>query len=178
MMTTLSRVSVRQWSLAGLAFCVLMMAVALGLEHLGGFEPCPLCIFQRVAVLSAGLVFAVAAIHNPKGRLGAGVYGGLSLVAVLGGIGIVSRHLWLQSLPADEVPTCGPGLDYMLEIMPLQEVFATVFTGSGECAEIDFTLLGISLPGWALVGFVLLMLAPLGILLRAFFRPYIYRWQG
>lgn len=177
-MTTLSRVSVRQWSLAGLAFCIVMMAVALGLEHLGGFEPCPLCIFQRIAVLSAGLVFAVAAIHNPEGRLGAGVYGGLSLAAVLSGIGFVSRHLWLQSLPADEVPACGPGLDYMLEIMPLQEVFATVFTGSGECAEIDFMLLGISLPGWTLVGFLLLILAPLGMLLRVVFRPYVYRWQG
>ncbi len=85
---TLRRLSVRQWSLAGLAFCALMMGVALGLEHIGGLEPCPLCIFQRVAVLAAAAVFLVAAIHNPRGRVGVALYGGLSLAAVLGGIGV------------------------------------------------------------------------------------------
>ncbi len=167
MTASLARLSVRQWSLAGLAFCVLMMAVALGLEHLGGLEPCPLCIFQRVAVLAAAAVFAVAALHNPRGRLGAVLYGGLGLAAVLGGIGVAARHLWLQSLPADEVPSCGPGLDYMMEIMPLQQVLAQVFTGSGECADIDFQLLGLSLPGWTLIGFIVLALVPLGLLLSA-----------
>lgn len=167
-MSALARLSVRQWSLAGLAFCVLMMVVALGLEHIVGLEPCPLCIFQRVAVISAGVVFALAAIHNPAGRLGAALYGVLSLAAVGGGIGVVSRHLWLQSLPADEVPSCGPGLDYMLDILPLQEVVNMVLSGSGECAEIDFLFLGITLPGWTLVGFIVLALAPLGMLLSAF----------
>ncbi|WP_258364054.1 disulfide bond formation protein B [Halomonas sp. LBP4] len=168
MTQVLSHLSVRQWSLAGLAFCVLMMAVALGLEHLGGLEPCPLCIFQRVAVLSAATVFGVAAIHNPGGRLGAGLYGGLSLAAVAGGITVAWRHLWLQSLPADEVPSCGPGLDYMMDILPLRDVVSMVLSGSGECAEIDFLLLGISLPGWTLIGFLVLALASLGLLLTAF----------
>jgi len=167
-MSALARLSVRQWSLAGLAFCVLMIAVALGLEHLVGLEPCPLCIFQRVAVIAAGVVFAVAAIHNPAGRLGATLYGLLGLVAVGGGIGVAGRHLWLQSLPADEVPSCGPGLDYMLEVLPLQQVVDMVLSGSGECAEIDFLFLGVSLPGWTLVGFLVLALAPLGLLLSAF----------
>ncbi|NWN83873.1 MAG: disulfide bond formation protein B, partial [Halomonas sp.] len=138
----MARLEVRHWSLAGLAFCVLMMAVALGLEHLVGLEPCPLCIFQRVAVIAAGFVFAVAAIHNPAGRLGAALYGVLSLAAVGTGIGVAGRHLWLQSLPADEVPSCGPGLDYMLDILPLQEVVNMVLSGSGECAEVDFLFLG------------------------------------
>ncbi|WP_299234818.1 disulfide bond formation protein B [uncultured Halomonas sp.] len=167
-MSALSRLAVRHWSLAGLAFCVLMMAVALGLEHLVGLEPCPLCIFQRVAVIAAGLVFAVAAIHNPGGRLGATFYGLLSLGAVGTGIGVAWRHLWLQSLPADEVPSCGPGLDYMLDILPLQQVVNMVLSGSGECADIDFLLLGVTLPGWTLVGFIVLALAPLGLLLTAF----------
>ncbi|MGR4067332.1 disulfide bond formation protein B [Halomonas sp. LR3S48] len=167
MIARLRQLSVRQWSLAGLAFCILMMLVALGLEHIGGLEPCPLCIFQRVAVLAAAAVFIVAAIHNPQGRLGPVVYGGLSLTAVLGGIGVAARHVWLQSLPPDQVPSCGPGLDYMMDILPMRDVVATVLSGSGECADIDFLLLGISLPGWTLIGFVVLALAPLGILFRA-----------
>lgn len=167
MIERFQRLSVRQWSLAGLAFCILMMLVALGLEHIGGLEPCPLCIFQRVAVLAAAAVFIVAAIHNPRGRLGPAVYGGLSLTAVLGGIVVAGRHMWLQSLPPDQVPSCGPGLDYMMDILPMRDVVAMVLSGSGECAEIDFLLLGISLPGWTLIGFVVLALVPLGILYRA-----------
>ncbi|MEQ6916077.1 disulfide bond formation protein B [Halomonas aquatica] len=178
MIDDLRRLDVREWSLAGLAFCVLMMGVALVLEHVVGLEPCPLCIFQRVAVLAAAAVFLVAALHNPDGRLGAVLYGLMSLAAVGGGIAAAGRHLWLQSLPADKVPTCGPGLDYMMEILPWQQVVSRVFTGSGECAEISFLLLGISLPGWTLLGFLVLALAPLGLLLLAN-RPHPgFRWVG
>ena len=168
MISMLQRLSVRHWSLAGLAFCALMMLVALGLEHIAGLEPCPLCIFQRVAVLAAAAVFLVAAIHNPGGRVGTVVYSGLSLAAVIGGIAVAWRHLWLQSLPPDQVPSCGPGLDYMMDVLPLRDVMAMVFSGSGECAEIDFLLMGISLPGWTLIGFLVLALAPLGMVLSAF----------
>lgn len=155
---------IRPVALKGFAFCVIMMAVALGLEHIGGLEPCPLCIFQRVAVIAAGLVLAVAALHNPNGKVGKAVYGVLGLVAVGTGAFIAGRHVWLQSLPADEVPSCGPGLEYMMDILPMQDVVAMVLTGSGECAEIDFMLLGFSLPVWTLIGFLVLALAPLRIL--------------
>lgn len=156
--------SFRSVALAGLAFCVLMMAVALGLEHIGGLEPCPLCIFQRVAVIAAGVVFAIAAIHSPAGRVGKAIYGLLALMAVGTGAFIAGRHVWLQSLPADEVPSCGPGLEYMMDILPMQEVVAMVLTGSGECAEIDFVLLGLSLPAWTFIGFAVLAIAPLRML--------------
>ncbi|MCK2184415.1 disulfide bond formation protein B [Halomonas getboli] len=178
MIDTLREARVRCWSLAGLAFCVLMMAVALGLEHIVGLEPCPLCIFQRVAVISAGVVFAVAALHDPQGRLGAALYGLLSLLAVGTGIGLAGRHLWLQSLPADQVPSCGPGLDYMLEVLPLQKVISMVLSASGECAEISARFLGLSLPGWTLIGFVVLVLVPLGLLWRSLQTRHGYRWSG
>ncbi|APE30094.1 disulfide bond formation protein B [Halomonas aestuarii] len=178
MIDDLREFEVRAWSLAGLAFCVLMMAVALVLEHVVGLEPCPLCIFQRVAVLAAAAVFLVAALHNPDGRLGAVLYGLLSLGAVGGGIAVAGRHLWLQSLPPDQVPTCGPGLDYMMEILPWQQVVSRVFTGSGECAEVSFRLLGLSLPGWTLVGFLVLALVPLGLLLAANRPRHGYHWRG
>ncbi|MBR2513129.1 MAG: disulfide bond formation protein B [Halomonas sp.] len=160
----MSAAAIRPAALAGVAFCVVMMAVALALEHIAGLAPCPLCIFQRVAVIAAGLVLAVAAMHNPRGRIGKSVYGVLGLIAVGVGAFIAGRHVWLQSLPADQVPSCGPGLDYMMDILPMQEVVAMVLTGSGECAEIDFMLLGLSLPAWTLVGFLILAIAPLRIL--------------
>ncbi|WP_083006230.1 disulfide bond formation protein B [Halomonas sp. GT] len=160
----MTSLAVRPIALAGFAFCILMMAVALGLEHIMGLEPCPLCIFQRVAVIAAGIVLGVAALHNPNGKVGKAIYGLLGLAAVGTGAFIAGRHVWLQGLPADEVPTCGPGLEYMMDILPMQEVVAMVLTGSGECAEIDFMFLGLSLPAWTLIGFLLLAIAPLRIL--------------
>lgn len=160
----MTSLAVRPIALAGFAFCVLMMAVALGLEHIMGLEPCPLCIFQRVAVIAAGLVLGIAALHNPSGKVGKAIYGLLSLAAVGTGAFVAGRHVWLQGLPADEVPTCGPGLEYMMDILPMQEVVAMVLTGSGECADIDFMFLGLSLPAWTLIGFLLLAIAPLRIL--------------
>jgi len=166
--------SIRYPALMGVFFCIVMMAVALGLEHIGGYEPCPLCVFQRVAVIATGIVLLLAALHNPSGRAGKVVYGILGLLTAGTGAFIAGRHVWLQSLPADEVPTCGPGLDYMMDILPMQDVVAMVLTGSGECAEIDFTLLGLSLPAWTLIGFALLLLVPLRIIILARQRAMLF----
>jgi len=156
--------STRSVALVGVAFCALMMAVALGLQHIGGLAPCPLCVFQRVGVIATAVVLLVAAIHNPEGRMGKAFYGILSLITVGGGAFVAGRHIWLQSLPADEVPSCGPDLSYMMDMLPLQDVVNRVLSGSGECAEIDFVLLGLSLPAWTLIGFGVLALVPLRLI--------------
>ncbi len=114
-----------------------------------------MCIFQRVAMVGVGVVMLVAALHGPRG-FGRWVYAGLSIIAAGMGIAIAGRHVWLQSLPPDQVPACGPSLDYMLDIMPAWDVIQTVLAGDGNCAIIDASFLGLSLPGWTLVGFVAL----------------------
>jgi len=151
--------SIRQWCVLGLVMCCFMMAVALYLQYGIGLEPCPLCIFQRVAVISAGVVFLIGAIHNPK-RWGGMVYALLSLVAVLGGIAVAGRHVWLQTLPPDSVPSCGPGLDYMMDMLPLWDVMARVLHGSGECAVVKGVFWGVTLPQWTLLGFVVMGIIP------------------
>jgi protein dithiol:quinone oxidoreductase len=120
-----------------------------------GYEPCPLCIFQRVAVIAMGLVFLAAALQGPGGA-GRRVYGLLLVVAAAGGAVVAGRHLWLQSLPPERVPACGPGLDYMLESFPFTEMLQTVLSGSGECAEINWRLLGLAMPGWVLIAVLVL----------------------
>lgn len=154
----------RRVALVGVAFCVLMMAVALGLQYIVGLAPCPLCVFQRIGVIATAIVLLIAAIHNPAGRIGKAFYGILSLITVGGGAFVAGRHVWLQSLPADEVPSCGPDLSYMMEMLPLQDVVNRVLSGSGECAEIDFMLMGLSLPAWTLIGFAVLALVPLRLI--------------
>ena len=133
--------------------CMFLIGVALYMEHMMHLEPCPLCIFQRVAVITAGLIAIVAALHNPQ-RLGIKVYSLMVEMASTVGGALAIRQLHLQSLPEDQVPSCGPGLDYLLDVFPMQDVIQMVLVGDGSCAEVAWSLLGISIPGWALVGFI------------------------
>lgn len=133
--------------------CGGLLAYALYAQHGLGLEPCPLCVFQRVAVLALGFVFLAAYAHNPA-RGGASVYGTLAVVAAGGGIAFAGRQLWLQGLPADQVPECGPGLNFIMDVFPFWEAVKMVFQGSGDCAKIDWTFLGISMAGWVLISLV------------------------
>lgn len=152
------RWSFRAQCLLGFAVCAALLGFALYTQLHGGLQPCPLCIFQRIAFAALGLVFLVAGLHAPSGAGGRRAYGVLALLAAGLGMAIAGRHVWLQHLPPDQVPTCGPGLDYMLEAMPLSGVVRKVLTGSGECAKVDWTFLGLSMPEWSLLWFVLLAL--------------------
>ena len=153
-----SLLNYRVMALLGAAGCAtgLLTAIFYFQKHLG-LEPCPMCIFQRVAMLAAGLVFLVAAIHNPKGN-GRWVYAGLAYLAASIGALIAARHVWLQGLPENERPACGPTLDYLMDMLPLREVVTTILKGDGNCAKIDWTLFGQSIPFWTMLAFIGFML--------------------
>jgi disulfide bond formation protein DsbB len=137
----------------------------LWLQYHEGLDPCPLCIFQRVAVIAAGIVFLLAFIHNP-GRTGASIYAALIVVAAATGLAFAGRQVWLQSLPKDQVPACGMGLSYMLDSFPLLDVVKKVFAGSGECAEKAWVFLGLSIAGWAFVFFAAMIAAAIALVRR------------
>ncbi|WP_445116883.1 disulfide bond formation protein B [Acinetobacter sp. WZC-1] len=144
------------------------MAFALYLEHVQGLEPCPLCVFQRVGLIGLGLVSLVAFVHNPGSGFFRRFYALLGGLAILWSAAVAARHVWLQHLPPDQVPSCGPGLNYWLDTLPLKSVFEQVLKGSGECAAIDWTFLGQSLPVWSLLFFSLLALVSVWQLLRKY----------
>lgn len=143
----------RWQNLAGVAAVVGLMSYALFAQHVLGLEACPLCIFQRVALIALGLVMLAAGLHNPAGK-SARVYAVLGLLAAGTGAGIAGRHVYLQHLPPDAVPACGPGLEYMIDAFPVLEVLRMVLTGSGECAEVNWSFLGLSMPAWVLLWFI------------------------
>jgi disulfide bond formation protein DsbB len=144
------------------------MAFALYLEHGQGLSPCPLCVFQRVGLIGLGLISLIAFIHNPKTGAFRRIYAFLGLASIGWAAGVAARHVWLQNLPPDQVPSCGPGLDYWMDTLPLKSVFEQVLTGSGECALVDWTFLGQSLPVWSLVFFSVLALISLWQLFRKY----------
>ena len=138
-------------NLAGFAACAAMMGFALYAQYGLLLDPCPLCIFQRIAVIALGFVFLVAAIHDPAGA-GRKAYAVLLAIVAASGVAVAGWHVRMQNLPPDELPSCGPGLDYMLESFPLGEALRMVFTGSGECGEVLWRFLGLSMPAWVLIG--------------------------
>ena len=142
----------RRFFALGALVCAALVGVALYLQHVVQLEPCPLCIVQRVLVMILALVMAAGAIHNPaeKGRR---AYGALVAVVALLGAAVAGRHVYLQNLPPDRVPECGPGLDYILDAFPIGEALALILRGSGECAEVQWTFLGLTIPGWTLIVF-------------------------
>lgn len=143
----------RLLSLGGFLACVFGLGFALYLQHFQGYEPCPMCIFQRVAMAASGVFFLIGALQGPTGG-GRWAYAVLALLGAVGGAVIAGRHVWLQGLPPDQVPACGPTLDYLMDMLPVMEVVQMVLRGDGNCAKIDAAWLGISLPGWTLIAFI------------------------
>ncbi|MEE4163782.1 MAG: disulfide bond formation protein B [Woeseiaceae bacterium] len=157
----------RLLNLAGFLVCAGLMGFALFAEYVLLLDPCPLCVFQRVAVILLGIVFLVAALHDPRGKARY-VYGVLLGLIALGGIGVAGWHVRMQNLPPEEVPTCGPGLSYILENNAFGDALAIVFTGSGSCADVVWEFLGLSMPWWVLLW--LLALGTAGVFVN-FRRP-------
>ena len=140
----------RSLNFLGFATCAALMGFALYAQHVLLLDPCPLCVLQRVAVIALGAIFLLAALHDPD-AWGRRVYAALVFLAAGGGLGVAGWHWRLQNLPPSEVPACGPGLDYMLDNFPLTEALSMVFKGSGECADVVWSFLGLSMPAWVTV---------------------------
>ncbi|MBB3227413.1 disulfide bond formation protein DsbB [Luteibacter sp. Sphag1AF] len=147
--------SFRTRFLAGFLVCAGLMGFALYAQYEMYLDPCPLCIFQRVAVCFMGLVFLIVGLIGPRKRGGRITGAVLATVGAIAGIVVAGRHLWLQTLPPDQVPACGPGLNYLWDAFPFLKMLKLAFTGSGECAKIE-PVLGLPMPAWTLIWFVVL----------------------
>jgi disulfide bond formation protein DsbB len=135
--------------------CALLLGFGLYLQYARGLEPCPLCLVQRGFFVTVMTVCLLAAVHRP-GRLGTAAYGVLAALFALGGAAVAGRQVWLQHLPPDKVPQCGPDLFFMVENFPLSRTLKTLFSGTGECAAVDWTFLRLSIAEWSLVCFAAL----------------------
>jgi protein dithiol:quinone oxidoreductase len=155
MLKLLQNISNRWLYLAGALFAGSLMGFALYLQYVKHQDPCPLCMVQRVVFIAILVVFALAALHGPK-RAGEKVYAALIVLLSLSGVGVATRHIWIQHLPKDQVPACGPGLDYMLETMPMGDVLQKLMHGSGECAAKGWTFLTLGIPEWSLLCYLAL----------------------
>ena len=141
----------RLLNLAGFLACAGMMGFALYAQYVLLLDPCPLCVFQRIATIALGVVFLLAFLHNP-GNVGSKVYAALVTLTAGFGVGVASWHVRLQNMPTDEVPSCGPGFEYIMDNFALFDALSLIFEGSGECADVVWRMLGLSMPTWVIIG--------------------------
>lgn len=151
----LCTLSSRWQYLAGALVIAGLFGAALYLQYVLHEDPCPLCMVQRLVFIAMLVLFVIAALHNPA-RTGAKIYAGLIGLFALLGIAVAGRHIWIQHLPKDQVPACGPGLDYMLDNFPMSQILKSLMHGSGECAAKGWNFLGMGIPEWSLLWYVLL----------------------
>jgi disulfide bond formation protein DsbB len=150
----------RRQYLTGAVICIVLLAYAYYEQFAMRVEPCPMCIFQRIAFIVLGIVFIVGGLHDP-GRTGRRVYAILALVAAAIGAGIAIRHLWVQHLPPDPLASCAPGWNYMVQNFPIGKVLKLAFTGSADCAVVNWRFLGLTMPAWTLAWYIVLGIAAL-----------------
>ena len=142
----------------------LLFAVLYLQEHLG-LKPCYLCITQRFFVTASGLLFLLAAIHNNFG-LPRFIYASLSCMFAMGGAFFAMKQLWLQSLSEDQIPSCGPPIEYVFEAFSASEIITILLSGDGNCSEVQWLFLGLSIPGWVLIGCIMILALSMYQLLR------------
>lgn len=162
----LHRFSNRTLNGIGFLACTFAMAFAYYLQYVHQLEPCSMCMLQRFAMVALGMCFLIPWLTNP-GLLGQKIFAGLALVFAVIGEVLAGRHVWLQHLPEDKVPACGPNWDYMVDVLPFTEIVATIMKGAGECAEISWQWLGLSIPEQLLIGFSLLIILVVVILIQS-----------
>jgi len=140
----------RSVNVLGFLACAALLGFAYYSQYVLGLEPCPLCIFQRIGVAAVGAGFLLAAVHGP-GRKGSLVWAVIIDLAVVATILVAARHLWIQHQPPGTVSACGASLEYMMKIFSVGEVVRKVLTGSGECAQVSWRFLTLSMPAWVLI---------------------------
>lgn len=157
--------SFRQVALGAACTCAALLAYGYYLQYFVDQDPCPLCLVQRIFFFGVGAVLAAAAIHGPA-RLGAALYSSAALLLALGGFATAARHVWLQHLPADQVPACGPDLAFMVQNLPFERILKLLLRGSGQCAEVHWRFLGLSIAEWSLAWFAAFSLLTLWLAVR------------
>lgn len=148
--------------------CSLLIAIALYMQYQMGLIPCALCMTQRVFVIATGVIALIAWLHNPGSKTIQRFYPIAGIVLAVIGASFSSRHIWLQGLPEDLVPACGPGLSYLISNVPFLEALTVLLQGDGHCADIDWSFLGLSIPAWTLVMFIGMIITNALIAWRAF----------
>ena len=142
-------------NLLGALLSFLLVGLALTIQMKFNLEPCPLCVSQRIVFILIGLLFLVFSFLNPTRLIKFIHFASLSVVNIVGMVFAI-KHILIQGKWITVPAECGIDLDYMFENFPIREAFSLLFKGTGDCSEIDWLFLGLSLPQLALIAYIML----------------------
>ena len=146
------KIMFRGYYVIGLMVCLFLLSAAFFFQFVLGLEPCPLCVLTRLVVIALAGTYLIAILHNPN-KFTQKLYSGVTILLAIAGLATSARHVWIQHLPPEKVPACGPSFDYLVQTLPFTEAMEIILNGSGECAKVDWSFLGGSIPTWMLVVF-------------------------
>jgi disulfide bond formation protein DsbB len=149
------RWSFRSQFLLGFSACAALLAYAFYVQFQLGIQPSPFCIFQRICFAALGLAFQLGGLLAPRGAGARKAWSVLALAAAAAGASYAGRHVWVQLNPPD-FPTCGPGLNFIVEQHSWLGAARQVLLATGDCSNIDWRFLGLSMPMWTLLWFIAL----------------------
>lgn len=158
--------SIRPGFIVSFIITIIILTTAFYFQYSLHLAPCPLCILERIVVITLATVFFIGILHNPSNSLVRRLYGQIIATTSLAGSAVAARHAWLQSLPADQLPECSEGLDHWIKTLPPNEVIEKIFQGTGDCTEIAWQFAGLSIPIWSLVVFTGFLLYGLKVLIK------------
>jgi disulfide bond formation protein DsbB len=150
--------TMRKLNALGFIICALLLSMAFYLQIYQGLEPCPLCVLQRIAILLLSFIFFVGIWYIHTKPLSLRIHSAAIIItAILGAVAAI-RQIWLQHLPADQLPaSCGPDLGYLFGNFPFFQAMQLVFSGNGECTKVTWEFLNLSMPEWTLIFFLLFL---------------------
>ncbi len=160
--------SIRPAFTIGFIITLAIIATAFFFQYVLLLEPCPLCILERIIVITLSVIFLIGLLHNPKHSLVRRLYGQILSTASLAGLAVAGRHTWLQHLPKEQSPECGEGLNYWINTLPLNEVIEKIFAGAGDCVEVVWTFSGFSIAEWSLIVFTGFFLYGIRVFIRGY----------
>lgn len=147
--------------------CVGLLGVAMYLQYSLGLQPCPLCVVQRFCIAFLALIFMIGSLYIPRSKMTRWILSLLTVIFASLGIITALRHIWIEHQPPGSIPSCTASLDYMLQYFPLSQTLMQLFKGGGDCAQVTWQFLSLSIPGWTLIFFAIFLLMGLLRLARA-----------
>ena len=132
---------------------ILLVILSVIIQEIFNLEPCPLCITQRVIFLISGITFLIFYFKPINKIIELSILGMINLIGLIFAI----RHVLIQRKVINIPAECGIDLEYMFDNFPLREVFELIFRGTGDCSEIDWSFLGLTIPEWSAIWFLILM---------------------
>jgi disulfide bond formation protein DsbB len=133
--------------------CAGLLGFAYYAQYVMYLDPCPMCYLQRFAFMVMALFALIGLIHGSRGAMRWVWTAGVGAGSVWGAV-TAARHIWIQNLPPDQVPDCGGGFEYNMQMFGLGEALRSAFAGSGDCAQVSWSFLGLSMPWWTLIWYV------------------------